>query len=121
MKKPASIEAIRMRPTLKSTYLNFSSETLVSTRAAGVADNREDAIDVRVEQTLAQDALSEHASRSEENHFHLTASSFSRMRTPARMLRPAPAREALRFRPTLFAAIGMELLAPFGFDFNGVT
>jgi hypothetical protein len=28
-------------------------------RQAGVADNREDALDVRVEQTLAQDALCE--------------------------------------------------------------
>jgi hypothetical protein len=41
-------------------------------REAGIADNREDALDVRVEQTLAQDALPHHARRSEENHFHLT-------------------------------------------------
>ena len=39
-------------------------------RQAGVADNREDALDVRVEQTLAQDALPDHARCSEENHFH---------------------------------------------------
>jgi hypothetical protein len=32
-------------------------------------------LDVRVEQTLAQDALTDHARRSEENHFHFTISS----------------------------------------------
>jgi hypothetical protein len=35
----------------------------VMLRQAGVADNREDALDVRVEQTLAQDALPDHARR----------------------------------------------------------
>jgi hypothetical protein len=43
----------------------------VMLRQAGVADNRKDTLDVRVEQTLAQDALPDHARRSEENHFHL--------------------------------------------------
>src|SRR5580704_8697112 len=57
-------------------------------RQAGVADNREDALDVRVEQTLAQDALPDHARRSEENHFHWTVSYFSRRRIPERVRRP---------------------------------
>jgi hypothetical protein len=52
----------------------------VMLRQAGVADDREHAIDVRIEQTLAQDALPDHARRSEENHFHLTLSYFSRRR-----------------------------------------
>jgi hypothetical protein len=46
-------------------------------REAGVADNREDALYVRVEQTLAQDALPHHSRRSEEDHLHLTVSCFS--------------------------------------------
>jgi len=50
-------------------------------RQAGVADNREKALDVRVEQALAQDALPDHARRSEENHFH-DRLPLSRMRVP---------------------------------------
>src|ERR1700677_4245830 len=53
-------------------------------RQAGVADNREDALHVRVQQTLAQDALPNHACRSEENHFHLTVSDLSPRRIPKR-------------------------------------
>jgi hypothetical protein len=49
----------------------------VMLRQAGVANDREDALDVRVEQTLAQDALPDHARRTEENHSHLTVSYFS--------------------------------------------
>src|SRR5580704_3479389 len=66
-------------------------------RQAGVADNREDALDVRVEQTLAQGALPDHARRSEENHFHLTVSCFSRGYISERVRRPSTAREALSF------------------------
>jgi len=53
----------------------------VMLRQAGVADNRENALDVRVEQALAQDALPDHTRRSEENHFH-DRLPLSRMRVP---------------------------------------
>src|ERR1700691_177680 len=53
-------------------------------RQAAFADNCEDALDVRIEQTLAQDALPNHARRSEENHFHLTVSDLSQRRVPKR-------------------------------------
>jgi hypothetical protein len=43
-------------------------------RQAGGADNREDTFDISIEQTFAQDSLTNHARRSEENHLHLTAS-----------------------------------------------
>jgi hypothetical protein len=59
--------------------------------------------DIRIEQTLAQDALPDHARRSEENHFHLTVSSFSRRRIPERVRRPSAAREALGFSPLVHA------------------
>ena len=39
-------------------------------RQAGVADNREDTLDVRVEQTLAQDALPHHARRTDDDDLH---------------------------------------------------
>ena len=65
--------------------------------SAGVADNREDALDIRVEQTLAQGALPDHARRSEENHFHLTVSCFSRGCIPERVRRRSTTREALSF------------------------
>ena len=52
---------------------------------AGVADNREDALDLKIEQTLAQDALSDHARCSEENHFHLTISTSREDRLPDRV------------------------------------
>ena len=48
---------------------------------AGVADNREDDLDVSVKQTLAQDALSDHARCSEENRFHVTTSVVRNART----------------------------------------
>jgi hypothetical protein len=61
----------------------------VMLRQTGIADDREDALDVRVEQTLAKDALPDHARRSEENHFHLTVAYFSRRRIPERVRRPS--------------------------------
>jgi hypothetical protein len=71
----------------------------VMLRQAGTADNREDSFDIRVEQTFTKDAATDHARRSEKNHFHLIASRFSRMRIPIRMRRPSAAREALGLSP----------------------
>ena len=66
---------------------------------AGVADNREDTFDIGIEETLAKNALPDHACRSEENHFHQTASRgesvHSRVPIPLRVRRPSAAREAL--------------------------
>jgi hypothetical protein len=56
-----------------------------------------------IEQALAQDALPDHARRSEENHFHLTVSYFSRRRVPQRVRRPSGAREALGLSPMVKA------------------
>src|ERR1700756_2584028 len=74
--------------------LVYDFAKFVMLRQAGVADDREEALNVRVEQTLAQDALPDHARRSEENHFHLNVSYFSRRRIPERVRRPSAAREA---------------------------
>ena len=56
-----------------------------------------------IEQTLAQDALPDHARRSEENHFHLTVSYFSRRRVPQRVRRPAATGKALGLIPLVKA------------------
>ena len=56
-----------------------------------------------IEQTLAQDALPDHARRSEENHFHLTVSYFSRRRVPQRVRRPAATGQALCLSPLVEA------------------
>jgi hypothetical protein len=55
-------------------HLGHNLAEFVMLRQTGVTDNREDALDIRIEQTLPQDALPDHARRSDNNHFHLTVS-----------------------------------------------